>query len=86
MTQSQTLCCNGFVRENQNPETGERIFYPSHGRPGPAHLENIGFPGLAWCGVKSQFRHVTRPGDRSEVTCKGCLRAMAKNQPKSYKG
>lgn len=52
---------------------------------GPVHLDRADSPGLSWCGAKSQFRHVTRPGKRDEVTCTKCLRAMAANQPKAWR-
>lgn len=48
----------------------------------PVHAVNEG-PGWtqAWCGVQPQFRHRTRPGDASEVTCPRCLSALRRGRP-----
>lgn len=54
----------------------------SHGR---VHLENPRLRYQAWCGVKTQFRHWTRPGERDEVTCPRCLAAMRADRPRAWK-
>lgn len=57
--------------------------------PGPVHLLREPdvpelLPDLTWCGAKRQFKHVSRPGTRDEVTCSKCLRQIKRNQPLSW--
>lgn len=55
-------------------------------KEGPTHLQQEGsHTGLSWCGVKSQYRHWTRPGQISDVDCKRCLAQVRKDQPLAWK-
>lgn len=65
--------------------TTEYVFYAHNGR-GPVHLSQDDEGRLSWCGAKAQFRHISRPGDRAEVTCKRCLRQIAQDRPLAWGG
>jgi hypothetical protein len=60
-----------------------RVFHLRESKgAGPVHWLGAGrLDFQAWCGSRSQFRHIVRPGTTEEVTCPKCLKGLERGHP-----